>query len=383
MLDATDGRHGTLVRLSTEYPRPDPRDAPRLVDHHYESQSPDLLCHPGRRRHYVRHSRGSSGVLRRSRGTGTILRAVGSLLLVVATQAHAQNYRMALGYLELTHPYGLLVSLPLGEGPFNIEGQVGPGGAGGTLGLAWGFGRHDIDEQGIKWFLNAGLGRYFTSANPGTPVGGVFTLMGGLPHRHERREPDPFCPLGRPDLRSRTRHLQRLRPGRGRRAQARHRRPAGRGMAVLTLDAFTTARLLAERLTAAHRDEIHRMHQDPRVMAMLGGVRDETKTREYLERNLAHWDAYGFGLWILRDRASGDVIGRGLLRHLDVEGQDDIETGYAFYRAWWGKGPAGGIERVPRLDVVLSRLVGQGPRRRDRTRTPSRFPSRGPCPTRR
>lgn len=111
-------------------------------------------------------------------------------------------------------------------------------------------------------------------------------------------------------------------------------------MAVLTLDAFVTARLLAERLTAAHRDEIHRMHQDPRVMAMLGGVRDETKTREYLERNLAHWDAYGFGLWILRDRVSGDVIGRGLLRHLDVEGQDDIETGYAFYPAWWGKGLA-------------------------------------------
>ena len=119
-------------------------------------------------------------MLRRSRGTGTILRAVGGLLLVVATQAPAQNFRMALGYLELTHPYGLLVSLPLGEGPFNIEGQVGPGGAGGTLGLAWGFGRHDIDEQGIKWFLNAGLGRYFTSANPGTPVGGVFTLMGGF-----------------------------------------------------------------------------------------------------------------------------------------------------------------------------------------------------------
>lgn len=100
--------------------------------------------------------------------------------LVTSTAAHGQNFRMSLGYLELTHPYGLLVALPLGEGLFNLEGQVGPGGAGGTLGLSWGFGPRDTPDQGLKWFLNAGLGRYFTSANPGTPVGGVFTFMGGL-----------------------------------------------------------------------------------------------------------------------------------------------------------------------------------------------------------
>lgn len=116
-------------------------------------------------------------------------------------------------------------------------------------------------------------------------------------------------------------------------------------MAVLTLDSFTTARLSAERLTAGHRDEIARMHQDARTMAMLGGVRDDAKTQEYLDRNLAHWDQHGFGLWILRDRLSGEIIGRGLLRHLDVEGQDDVETGYAFYPPWWGKGLATEIAR--------------------------------------
>lgn len=80
-------------------------------------------------------------------------------------------------------------------------------------------------------------------------------------------------------------------------------------------------------------------------MALLGGVRDDAKSRLYLDRNLAHWDEYGFGLWILRDRASGEMIGRGLLRHLDVEGRDDIETGYAFYPPWWGKGLATEIAR--------------------------------------
>lgn len=111
------------------------------------------------------------------------------------------------------------------------------------------------------------------------------------------------------------------------------------------LDSFTTARLSAERLTVDHRAEVVRMHRDPEAMAMLGGVRDDAKTQEYLDRNLAHWDAYGFGLWILRDRSSGEMIGRGLLRHLDVEGQDNVETGYAFYRPWWGKGLATEIAR--------------------------------------
>lgn len=116
-------------------------------------------------------------------------------------------------------------------------------------------------------------------------------------------------------------------------------------MIAPTLDSFTTARLTAERLTPEHRDEIARMHQDARTMALLGGVRDDEKSRDYLERNLAHWDRYGYGLWILRDRTSGEMIGRGLLRHLDVEGQDDIETGYAFYPAWWGRGLATEIAR--------------------------------------
>ena len=129
----------------------------------------------------------------------------------------------------------------------------------------------------------------------------------------------------------------------------------------MTLDTFTTARLSAERLTPKHRDEIVRMHQDARVMAMLGGVRDNAKTQDYLDRNLAHWDTHGFGLWILRDRMSGEMIGRGLLRHLDVQGQDDIETGYAFYPPWWGKGLATEISLAALAfafnDLNLDRIV--------------------------
>lgn len=106
------------------------------------------------------------------------------------------------------------------------------------------------------------------------------------------------------------------------------------------LDRFETTRLLAERLVPEHLPEVHRMHQDPVQMEYLGGIRDAAASAAYLERNLRHWEEHGFGLWILRDRDTGQVAGRALLRHLDIAGVDEVETGYSFHPAFWGRGLA-------------------------------------------
>jgi RimJ/RimL family protein N-acetyltransferase len=98
--------------------------------------------------------------------------------------------------------------------------------------------------------------------------------------------------------------------------------------------------LLAERLTPAHLPDLRHMDGDEQFMQNLGGVRDEAGTLSYLERNLAHWAEHGFGLWMLRDRGSGGMIGRAVLRHLEVEGVDEVETGYGFLPEHWGRGLA-------------------------------------------
>lgn len=118
------------------------------------------------------------------------------------------------------------------------------------------------------------------------------------------------------------------------------RTPKREGEGESGLDRFTTQRLTAERLTMAHRAEVQRMHDDPGYMAMLGGVRDAEQTRDYMEHNLAHWARYGFGLWMLRERESQVIIGRAVLRHLELDGVDEVETGYGFYPAYWGRGLA-------------------------------------------
>jgi RimJ/RimL family protein N-acetyltransferase len=86
------------------------------------------------------------------------------------------------------------------------------------------------------------------------------------------------------------------------------------------------------------------MDSDAQYMALLGGTRDEAATRAYLDRNLRHWDEYGHGLWMLRDRG-GRMAGRCVLRHLDVEGMDEVELGYGFHTQYWGRGLATEIAR--------------------------------------
>lgn len=108
----------------------------------------------------------------------------------------------------------------------------------------------------------------------------------------------------------------------------------------MAVETFQTDRLTAERVGAQHFDDLCRMHGDARVMATLGGVRDDAKTRAFLDASLEHWTRHGFGLWIIRDRSTDDFAGRAGLLHVEVEGAPEIELAYAFLPPYWGRGLA-------------------------------------------
>ena len=113
-----------------------------------------------------------------------------------------------------------------------------------------------------------------------------------------------------------------------------------------SLDAFTTARMRAERLRPDHYADLRRMDADEQMMATLGGIREDAGTREYLARNLEHWAEYGFGIWMLRDLETGTAMGRAVLRHLDIDEADEVEVGYGLLPAFWGRGLATEIARA-------------------------------------
>jgi ribosomal-protein-alanine N-acetyltransferase len=93
-------------------------------------------------------------------------------------------------------------------------------------------------------------------------------------------------------------------------------------------------------VTAAHWPDLRRMDEDAGFMARLGGVRDQAGTVAYFDMNVKHWADHGFGMWMLRDAETSAVIGRAILRHLDVEGVDEVEVGYGFMPEYWGRGLA-------------------------------------------
>ena len=126
-------------------------------------------------------------------------------------------------------------------------------------------------------------------------------------------------------------------------------------MTQIVVDAFATDRLAAERLTAAHFADLRRMDQNAGFMARLGGARDEAGTAAYLETNLAHWRAYGFGLWMVRETQSRAIAGRCCVRHLMLEGIDEIEIGYGFLPEYWGRGLATEIA-LACVDITLNTI---------------------------
>lgn len=100
-----------------------------------------------------------------------------------------------------------------------------------------------------------------------------------------------------------------------------------------------TERLIGEKLHENHLPLLLQMNSNEKVMKTLGGIRSEEQTREFLQHNINHWNRYGFGIFILKNK-NGEFIGRAGLRHVDIEGIDEIEVAYALMPEFWNQGLA-------------------------------------------
>ena len=105
-----------------------------------------------------------------------------------------------------------------------------------------------------------------------------------------------------------------------------------------SVEHLTTERLIARRTTLDDLDEMRRLYADERVTATLGGPPTEQQLREQLSAAIAHWEKYGFGIWMLRTRADDRFVGRAGLRHVTLDGADEIELLYAIAFEFWNRG---------------------------------------------
>jgi [ribosomal protein S5]-alanine N-acetyltransferase len=104
------------------------------------------------------------------------------------------------------------------------------------------------------------------------------------------------------------------------------------------MESFTTTRMTAVPLELGDFGELCVMHRDPEVMRYMGGVRTDEQTERWMRDHFDHRHKYGFGCWIFRDRRDGRFVGRGLLRHAQLDNIDEVEVGYALVSEYWGMG---------------------------------------------
>jgi [ribosomal protein S5]-alanine N-acetyltransferase len=75
-------------------------------------------------------------------------------------------------------------------------------------------------------------------------------------------------------------------------------------------------------------------------MATSDGVLSQEEIQLRLNSQLTHWENHGFGIWVASLASTGQFVGRGGLRHVDLENKDEVEVGYAVLPDFWGRGLA-------------------------------------------
>lgn len=116
--------------------------------------------------------------------------------------------------------------------------------------------------------------------------------------------------------------------------------------------------MVCERLAPEHASELVRLLCDPRVAQTLWPNQEppsEADISAALMSRLDHWERYGFGLWLLRDRATGDLLGRGGLQYTFVARMHEVEVCWAIMPDRWGQGLATELALVS-LDVAFDSL---------------------------
>jgi ribosomal-protein-alanine N-acetyltransferase len=111
-------------------------------------------------------------------------------------------------------------------------------------------------------------------------------------------------------------------------------------MSGAPMDRFETERLVATRLDAADEQWSRTFFREPEQIASIRMEFTDQEIHDRLLDDIEHWDQYGFGVWALRDLATGEPVGRLGLRHIDIAGTEEVELLYGVTAPRWGEGLA-------------------------------------------
>lgn len=127
-------------------------------------------------------------------------------------------------------------------------------------------------------------------------------------------------------------------------------------------DVLLSPRLICQRFTVDDVDLLEALYSDPDVARHVGGLLDPAQVRALMaERILGYYDEHpGLGIWLTRERQSGERVGMHLLNH--IRGEELIQVGFVLSQAYWGRGyateMAREVMRYGHVVLELPKIVG-------------------------
>ena len=109
-----------------------------------------------------------------------------------------------------------------------------------------------------------------------------------------------------------------------------------------------TERLLLREYTPDDYDALYEIMSDPETMQHYPAPFDEERTRRWIEWNLDNYAQYGFGLWAVVLKETGEFIGDCGLTLQNIDGEMLPEIGYHIHKKYQRRGFAKEAARAVR-----------------------------------
>ena len=109
-----------------------------------------------------------------------------------------------------------------------------------------------------------------------------------------------------------------------------------------------TDRLILREYTMNDFDALYEIMSDAETMQHYPAPFDEARTRRWIEWNFENYQKYGWGLWAVVLKETGEFIGDCGITLQDIDGQLLPEIGYHIHKKYWRRGFAKEAARAVR-----------------------------------
>ena len=101
-----------------------------------------------------------------------------------------------------------------------------------------------------------------------------------------------------------------------------------------------TDRVYLREMNQTDYDDLCKILQDEETMYAYEGAFSDEEAQEWLDKQLSRYQKWGFGLWAVILKETGEMIGQCGLTMQPWKDEEVLEIGYLFRRQYWHQGYA-------------------------------------------